>query len=75
MLPKWLTALLVMLQEMWSTRRDAQIRFLKLQAALLKERLPGNRPPRNRSRPPIDFEEVRPQDVSCLRWLVGLLKH
>jgi putative transposase len=43
MLPRWLTVLLVMLQEMWSTRRDAHIRFLKLQVELLKERLPGNR--------------------------------
>ena len=43
MAPKWLTALLVMLQEMWSTRRDAHIRLLKLQVELLKERLTGNR--------------------------------
>ena len=43
MLPKWLTALLVLLQEAWSTRRDAHIRFLKLQVEMLKERLPGNR--------------------------------
>ena len=42
MAPKWLTALLVMLQEMWSTRRDAHIRLLKLQVELLKERLTGN---------------------------------
>ncbi len=43
MLPKWLTALLVLLHELWSSRRDAHIRFLKLQVDLLKERLPGNR--------------------------------
>jgi len=43
MLPKWLTALLVLLQEAWSTRRDAHIRFLKLQVEMLRERLPGNR--------------------------------
>jgi len=43
MLPKWLTALLVLLHEAWSARRDAHIRFLKLQVQLLKERLPGNR--------------------------------
>jgi putative transposase len=43
MLPKWLMALLVLLQEGWSTRRDAHIRFLKLQVEMLKERLPGNR--------------------------------
>ena len=43
MLPKWLTALLVVLQEAWSARRDAQIRFLKLQVEILQSRLPGNR--------------------------------
>ena len=30
MLPKWLMALLVLLLEAWSTRRDAHVRFLKL---------------------------------------------
>lgn len=43
MLPKWLTAMVVLLHEMWSTRRDAHIRLLKLQVQLLKDRLPGNR--------------------------------
>jgi len=43
MLPQWLIALLVMLQEAWSARRDAHIRFLKLQVEMLQERLPGNR--------------------------------
>ena len=43
MLPKWLMALLVLLQEAWSTRRDTHIRFLKLQVEMLKDRLPGNR--------------------------------
>ncbi len=43
MLPRWLTALLVLLQEAWSARRDAQIRFLKLQVQILKARMPGNR--------------------------------
>jgi len=43
MLPKWLTALLVLLQEAWSTRRDAHIRFLKLQVEMLQSRQPGNR--------------------------------
>ncbi len=43
MLPKWLTALLVLLHELWSTRRDAHIRFLKLQVEMLRSRLPGNR--------------------------------
>jgi putative transposase len=38
-----LTAFLVLLQEAWSTRRDAHIRFLKLQVEMLKARLPGNR--------------------------------
>ncbi len=39
----WLVAFLVMLKEAWSARRDAHIRFLKLQVELLKSRLPGNR--------------------------------
>jgi len=43
MVPKWLTALLVLLHEAWSTRRDAHIRFLTLQVEMLKSRLPGNR--------------------------------
>lgn len=43
MLPKWLMALLVLLQEAWSTRRDAHIRFLKLRVEMLQARLPGNR--------------------------------
>jgi len=43
MLPQWLMAPLVLLQEAWSTRRDAHIRFLKLRVEMLKERLPGNR--------------------------------
>ena len=43
MLPKWFTAFVVLIQQMWSTRRDAHIRFLKLQVEMLKSRLPGNR--------------------------------
>jgi hypothetical protein len=43
MRPKWLLAFLVMLQQVWSTRRDAHIRFLKLQVEILQSRLPGNR--------------------------------
>jgi len=43
MLPRWLTVLLVMLHEAWSARRDAQIRFLKLQVEILRSRLPDNR--------------------------------
>ncbi len=43
MLPKWLMTLLVVLQEAWSARRNAQIRFLKLQVEILRSRLPGNR--------------------------------
>jgi len=38
-----LTALLVLLQEAWSARRDVHIRLLKLQVELLKARLPDNR--------------------------------
>jgi len=43
MLPKWFTAFLVLIQQMWATRRDAHMRFLKLQVEILKSRLPGNR--------------------------------
>jgi len=41
MLPKWLTALLVLLQEAWSTRRETHIRFLKLQVEMLKAACPA----------------------------------
>ena len=43
MLRSWLTAAFVMLNEAWSARRDAQIRFLVLQIELLKACVPGNR--------------------------------
>ena len=43
MLPRWLMALFVLFQEAWSARRDAHIRFLKLQVEILQSRLPGNR--------------------------------
>ncbi len=43
MQPRWLMALLVVLSEAWSARRDAHIRFLKLQVEILQSRLPGNR--------------------------------
>jgi len=43
MFPSWLVALLVLLRERWSVRRDAQIRFLTLQIEILRTRLPGNR--------------------------------
>ena len=43
MRPKWWMAMLVMLQEAWSSRRDAQLRFLKVQVEMLQSRLPGNR--------------------------------
>jgi putative transposase len=42
-LPNWFTAFLVMLMEAWSARRDAHLRFLKLQVEMLRSRLPGNR--------------------------------
>ncbi|MFA6132855.1 MAG: integrase core domain-containing protein [Phycisphaerae bacterium] len=38
----WMTMLMV-LQEAWSARRDAHIRFLKVQIEMLQSRLPGNR--------------------------------
>ena len=40
---RWLMALLVFVRERWSARRDAHIRFLKLQVEMLRSRLPGNR--------------------------------
>jgi putative transposase len=43
MWPKWLTSVLLLLMEAWSARRDAHIRFLKLQIEMLQARLPGNR--------------------------------
>jgi hypothetical protein len=43
MLPRWLSSLLLLFQEAWSARRDAHIRFLKLQVEILQSRLPGNR--------------------------------
>ena len=43
MLPRWMMALLVLLRERWSARRDAQVRFLKLQLEIVRSRLPGNR--------------------------------
>ncbi len=43
MLPRWFMPLLVLLRERWSARRDAQVRFLKLQVEMLQSRLPGNR--------------------------------
>jgi hypothetical protein len=33
---KWWMAMLMVLQEAWSTRRDAHIRFLKVQVEMLK---------------------------------------
>ena len=43
MLPRWLTALFVLSREVFSARRDARFRFLKLQVKILQSRLPGNR--------------------------------
>ena len=42
-LTHWLMALFVMLAEAWSARRDAQVRFLKLQVELLRDKVPGGR--------------------------------
>ena len=42
-LPHWLMTLLMMLAEAWSARRDAQVRFLKLQVELLRAKVPGGR--------------------------------
>jgi len=43
MVPAWLIAVFVLLNEAWSARRSAQIRFLKLQIELLRQKAPGNR--------------------------------
>ncbi len=43
MVPAWLIPVFVMLQEAWSARRSRQIRFLKLQVELLRQKAPGNR--------------------------------
>ena len=42
-LPSWLQTFMVWRIEAFSTRRDAQIRFLKVQVELLRQRVPGNR--------------------------------
>ncbi|GAB4196914.1 MAG: integrase core domain-containing protein [Phycisphaeraceae bacterium] len=43
MLSNWLIVPLLLIAEAWSTRRDAKIRFLKLQLELYKRKVPGNR--------------------------------
>jgi putative transposase len=53
MMPLWLTMLFELLMEAWPTRRDAGIRFLKVQVEMLRARVPGNRiilPPEGRQR-------------------------
>ena len=42
-MPVWLYPLLYLLLECYSSRRDAQIRFLKAQNQMLRARLSGNR--------------------------------
>ena len=43
MLPRWMMALLILLRERRSGRRDAHIRLLRLQVEMLQSRLLGNR--------------------------------
>lgn len=43
MWPTWFLMFLSMLAEAWSVRRDARIRFLKLQIELLRKKLDGDR--------------------------------
>ncbi|MFW6039035.1 MAG: integrase core domain-containing protein [bacterium] len=43
MLPRWLMTVLFVLMEAWAERRDARLRFLKLQVELLRAKVPGNR--------------------------------
>ncbi len=53
MLPTWFQAMLMVLFEASAARRDAQIRLLKVQVEMLRQRLSGNRvivSPRERSR-------------------------
>ncbi len=52
-LPSWVLVLFELLDEAWSARCDDRIRFLKPQAELLRQRVPGNRvtlTPEERSR-------------------------
>ncbi len=42
-MPIWLYPLLYLLLESYSSRRDAQVRFLKVQNQMLRARLSGNR--------------------------------
>jgi putative transposase len=43
MLSNWLIVPLMLITEAWSTRRDAKIRFLKMQLEMYKTKTPGNR--------------------------------
>jgi putative transposase len=43
MFQDWISALAVLFFQAWIPRRDAQIRLLKLQVQLLRQKLPGNR--------------------------------
>jgi putative transposase len=43
MLSNWLVVPLLLIAEAWSARRDAKIRFLKLQLELCRGKIPGNR--------------------------------
>jgi len=42
-MPNWLFALLHLLVEAWSARRDARLRFLMAQVTILRRKLGGNR--------------------------------
>ncbi len=63
MLPRWVIVLFVLLSEAWSVRRDNQIRFLKLQLELYKEKMPGNR------------VILSPEERSRMLWLGKKLEH
>ena len=43
MIPPWVSFLFALLAEWYSARRDAQIRFLKVQLQIARDHLPGNR--------------------------------
>lgn len=79
MLPRWMMALLVLLRERWSARRDAQVSFLRLQLEITRSRLPGNRVGNRllsaHGSAALRNAEIDAGSIRCQRWVGGLLKH
>jgi putative transposase len=74
MLPMWFQAMLMVLFEAWAARRDVQIRFLKVQVEMLRERLPGNRvivSPEERSRLLKLGTELNHQVDDLMGWMIS----